>query len=130
MSPFVQLLWGARRGYGTFGAVQRPPTERPTSQPFDPSKSLTAIEQDSTIIAVIEMSQSSWLVAAVVAGVERQPIKRLGAEEAALLKLLHHWRRGAPTTSMERRPKLACFGEASPWLPAFIGFCSYSGSFW
>ena len=32
------------------------------SQPFDASKSLTTLEQDSTIIAVIEMSQSNWLV--------------------------------------------------------------------
>ena len=30
---------------------------------FDASRSLTALEQDSTIIAVIEMSQSKWLVA-------------------------------------------------------------------
>jgi hypothetical protein len=28
------------------------------SQPFDESRSLTALEQDSTIIAAIEMSQS------------------------------------------------------------------------
>jgi hypothetical protein len=33
---------------------------------FDASRSLTALEQDSTIIAVIEMSQSKWLVAALV----------------------------------------------------------------
>ena len=45
------------------------------SQPFDASRSLTSLEQDSTIIAVIEMSQSKWLVAAVVPGVERQPLK-------------------------------------------------------
>ena len=55
------------------------------SQPFDASKSLTAVEQDSTIIAVIEMSQSRWLVAAVVPGVKRQPLKRLDADEEALL---------------------------------------------
>jgi transposase len=67
--------------------------ERPMSQPFDASRSLTALEQDSTIIAVIEMSQSKWLVAAVVPGVERQPLKKLDADEAALLKLLHRWRR-------------------------------------
>jgi hypothetical protein len=41
---------------------------------FDASRSLTALEQDSTIIAVIEMSQSKWLVAALVPGVERQPL--------------------------------------------------------
>ena len=42
---------------------------------FDASRSLTALEQDGTIIAVIEMSQSKWLVAALVPGVERHPLK-------------------------------------------------------
>ena len=67
-------------------------TERPMSQLFDASRSLTSLEEDSTIIAVIEMSQAKWLVAAVVPGVERQPLKRLDADKAALLKLLHRWR--------------------------------------
>ena len=31
-------------------------------QPNDLSRSLVALDQDSTIIAVVEMSQSSWLV--------------------------------------------------------------------
>ena len=65
------------------------------SEPFDASRSLTALEQDNTIIAVIEMSQSSWLVAAVIPGVERQPLKKLDADEEALLKLLHRWRHEA-----------------------------------
>src|SRR3712207_1504502 len=38
------------------------------------------------------MSQSSWLVAAMVPGVERHPLKKLEADEAALLKLLERWR--------------------------------------
>ena len=46
------------------------------SQSFDASKSLTTLEQDNTVIAVIEMSQSKWLVAAVVPGVKRQPLKK------------------------------------------------------
>ena len=29
MSPIVQMLWGERRGHGTFGAVQRLPKELP-----------------------------------------------------------------------------------------------------
>ena len=65
------------------------------SQAFDASRSLTALEQDSTIIAVIEMSQAKWLVAGVVPGVERQPLKRLAADQAALLKLLHRGRNEA-----------------------------------
>ena len=69
--------------------------ERPMSQAFDASRSLTALEQDSTIIAAIEMSQSKWLVAAVVPGVKRQPLKRLDADEASLFKLLHRWRKEA-----------------------------------
>ena len=62
---------------------------------FDASRSLTALEQDSTIIAVIEMSQTKWLVAALVPGVERQPLKKFDANEETLLKLLYRWRREA-----------------------------------
>jgi hypothetical protein len=58
------------------------------SQPFDASRSLTALEQDSAIIAAIEMSQSKWLIAAVVPGIERQPLKKINADEEAVLKLL------------------------------------------
>ena len=55
------------------------------------------LEQDSTLIAVIEMSQSAWLVAAVVPGFKRQPLKKLDADAEALLKLLHRWRKEAGT---------------------------------
>jgi transposase len=61
-------------------------------KPNDLSRSLVALEQDSTVIAVIEMSQSSWLVAGIVPGIERQPLKKLTVDEAALLALLHRWR--------------------------------------
>jgi len=64
-------------------------------QPNDLSRSLAALDQDSTIIAVIEMSQSSWLVAGIVPGVERHPAKKLEPDEAGLLRLLHRWRREA-----------------------------------
>ena len=61
------------------------------SHRFDASRSPTVLE-DSTIIAVIEMSQSKWLVSAVVPGIERQPLKKLNPDEEALRKLLHRWR--------------------------------------
>jgi transposase len=60
----------------------------------DLSRSLVTLEQDATLIAVIEMSQSSWLVAGIVPGVERQPLKKLAVDESALLKLLNRWREG------------------------------------
>ena len=47
------------------------------AQPNDLSKSLVALDQNSTIIAVVELSQSSWLVGGVVPGIERQPRKKL-----------------------------------------------------
>jgi transposase len=65
------------------------------SQAFDASRSLTALEQHNTIIAVIEMSQAKWLVAAVVPGIKRQPLKKLDADQESLLKLLHRWRKEA-----------------------------------
>src|SRR5260370_34897345 len=70
--------------------------EPPMSQSFDASKSLTAFEQDSTLVAVIEMSQSKWLVAAVVPGIARQPLKKLDADAGAPLKPLQRWRQEGP----------------------------------
>ena len=61
-------------------------------QPNDLSRSLVALDQDSTMIAVIEMSQSSWLVAGIVPGIERQPAKKLEPDAEALLGLLRRWR--------------------------------------
>jgi len=61
-------------------------------QPNDLSRSLTALDQDSTLIAVVELSQSSWLVGAIIPGVERCPAKKLEASESLLLGLLHRWR--------------------------------------
>jgi len=66
--------------------------EHPMSQLNDLSRSLTSLEQDSTIIAVIEMSQSSWLVAGIVPGIERHPLKKLELSEEELVRLLMRWR--------------------------------------
>lgn len=65
------------------------------SQSFDASRSLTTLEQNNTIVAVIEMSQSKWLVAALVPGAKRQPLKKIGVDAEALLKLLLRWREEA-----------------------------------
>jgi transposase len=65
------------------------------SQPNDSKKSATPLEQDITMIAVIEMGQASWLVAGIVPGLERQPLKKLGSDERALIQLLQRWRNEA-----------------------------------
>src|SRR5438309_1442025 len=69
--------------------------ECPMQKLNDLSRSLTVLKGDSTLIAVIEMSQSSWLIAGIVPGVERQPLKKLAVDESALLKLLNRWREEA-----------------------------------
>src|SRR5215468_3883548 len=66
--------------------------EHPMPKLNDLSRSLTRLDPDGTLIAVIEMSQWSWLVAGIVPGVERQPLKKLAVDESALLNLLDRWR--------------------------------------
>ena len=61
-------------------------------QPNDLSRSLVAFQQDSTLVAVVEMSRSSWLVAGIVPGIGRHPLKKLDPSEEALLALLGRWR--------------------------------------
>src|SRR6266446_1518758 len=62
------------------------PAERPRPAPGQAlSRSLVALAQNRTIIVVIEMSQSSWLVGGVLPGIERQPRKKLEPSPERLL---------------------------------------------
>ena len=74
----------------------------------DLSQSRIVLKQDNTLITVIEMSLSSWLVAGIVPGVERQPLKKLAVDESALLKLLHRWREEAEKKRTEDRTHCSC----------------------
>ena len=88
----------------------------------DLSRSLTALEPNGTLIAVIEMSLSSWLVAGIVPGVERQPLKKLAVDESALLKLLHRWREEAEKAG-RRIERIAVAFEAGRdgfWLARWL----------
>lgn len=58
----------------------------------DPSKSLVALEQDKTVIAVIELSLTGWLVGGIVPRLGREPLKKLTPNPEALFKLLQRWR--------------------------------------
>src|ERR1700675_1238728 len=64
----------------------------PMQKVNDLSRSPGPLDPDGTLIAVVELSLSSWLVAGIVPGVESQPLKKLVADESALLKLRHRWR--------------------------------------
>src|SRR5512132_271703 len=80
----LKMLWGERRGQGTFVAGNN---RRSVPQPNDLSRSLATLEPDNTLIAVIEMGQSSWLVAGIVPGIERHPVKKFEPDAEALLRL-------------------------------------------
>ncbi len=91
-------------------------------KPADLNRCLAALDQDHTIIAVIEMSQSSWLVAAVVPGIARQPLKKLAPDQDALLKLLHRWRAEAGQAGREISRIAVAFeaGRDGFWLVRWL----------
>ena len=84
-------------------------------KPNDLNQSRIVLKQDSTLIAVIEMSLSSWLVAGIVPGVERQPLKKLAVDESALLKLLVRRRRKQDAGSNALPSPLKPAGTVSGW---------------
>src|SRR6202453_3371007 len=96
--------------------------ERSMSKPFDLSKSLTALDQDSTLIVVIEMSQSSWLAAARAPGLARDPLKKLPPDPEQLFKLIDRWREESRRTGrVVRRGRGAPQGgRGGVLLPAVV----------
>ena len=88
----------------------------------DLSRSLVAFDQDSTLIVVIDMSQSQWLVGGIVPGLEREPQKKLTPDAPALLALLHRWREEAAKAG--RGVKRVCVayeaGRDGFWLARWL----------
>src|ERR1700692_3336296 len=96
--------------------------EHPMQKLNDLSRSPSPLDPDGTLIAVIELSLSSWLVAGIVPGVERQPLKKLVVDESALLKLLHRWREEAAKAG-HRIKRIAVAFEAGRdgfWLARWL----------
>jgi transposase len=60
-------------------------------QSNDLSRCLIPFRQDETLVAVVEMSKTSWLVAGMIPGVARHPLKKLVPDEKALFELLERW---------------------------------------
>ena len=91
-------------------------------QPNDSSRSLVALDQDSTLIAVIEMGQASWLVAGIVPGVNRHPLKKIATDQEQLLQVLRRWAKEAETTGrMIKRIAVAYeAGRDGFWLARWL----------
>jgi len=88
----------------------------------DQSKSLVALDQDSTLIAVIEMSQSCWLMGGLVPGLAREPAKKLAPDAEALLGVLHRWRDEAIKAGCEIRRICVAYeaGRDGFWLARWL----------
>src|SRR3954454_14387818 len=91
-------------------------------KPADLNRCLAPLDQDHTIIAVIEMSQSSWLVAGIAPGIAPHPLKRLAPDQDALLKLLHRWRAeaGAARRAISRIAVAFEAGRDGFWLARWL----------
>jgi transposase len=88
----------------------------------DLSKSVVPLDQDSTLISVIEMSQSNWLVAGIVPGLERHPLKKLDPEPEALVRLLCRWQQEARSAGRSIRRLAVAFeaGRDGFWLARWL----------
>src|SRR5215204_5714187 len=96
--------------------------ERPMMQPKDLSRSGIPFEQDRTIVAVIDMSQSSWLVAAFVPGLDRHPLKKIEPDQEVLLRLLGRWREEAIRAGRDIERVTVAFeaGRDGFWLARWL----------
>jgi len=96
--------------------------ERPMLQLSDLGRSFTALDQDSTLIVVIEMGLSNWLVSGMVPGLERQPLKKMNTDENELLKLLGRWRDEAVAAGREIQRIVVAYeaGRDGFWLARWL----------
>src|SRR3954468_13607676 len=88
----------------------------------DLSRCLLPLDQQTTMMAVVELSQSSWLVAGLLPDVDRQPLKKIEPDPITLLHLLERWRTEA-TKAGRRIGRLALAFEAGRdgfWLARWL----------
>ena len=88
----------------------------------DLSRSLVAFDQNSTVVAAIELSLDKWLVGAIVPGIARDPLKKLSPNPEALLKLLHRWRDEAVKAGRKIKRIVVAFeaGRDGFWLARWL----------
>ncbi|MBN8816031.1 MAG: transposase [Sphingomonas sp.] len=88
----------------------------------DLSRSLVSFEQNSSVTVVVEMSASSWLVAGQVPRLDRQPLKKLEPDPAALLRLVERWRDEAVKAGRTIKRVALAFGAGRDgfWLARWL----------
>jgi len=92
-------------------------------RPHDDSKVCRAVfVQDSTLVVVIEMSLTGWLVAGMIPGVSREPLKKIDPKPEELLQLLFRWRDEAIKAGKEITRIAVAYetGRDSFWLARWL----------
>ena len=90
---------------------------------FELNCSCTPLALDSTLVVVVEMSISTWLVCTEVLGLERRAMKKMSVDETELLSQLHRWREEAEKKSGYRIPRICLSYEAGRdgfWLAHWL----------
>ena len=83
-----------------------------------------ALAEDSTLIAVVEMGATGWLVSGRLPGVSRPVLKKLAVDGPGLLALLHGWRDRSARVSGCRIERICVAYEAGRdgfWLARWLG---------
>jgi transposase len=88
----------------------------------DMSRSLAALDQDSTVACVIEMGRASWLAAAVVPGVARHRLKKIDPDQEQLWKVLRRWKEEAEKAGRTITGLIVAFeaGRDGFWLARWL----------
>jgi transposase len=88
----------------------------------DLNQSYAAFDQASTMACVVELSSKSWLAAATVPGVKRQPRKHLSCNPDELLTQIERWRAEAVKAGHEIKRIVVAFeaGRDGAWLARFL----------
>jgi transposase len=92
-------------------------------KPQDNSKVCrAAFVQDSALVVVIEMALTSWLVAGMIPGVDREPLKKIAPDPEELLQLLYRWRDEAIKAGKEITRIAVAYetGRDSFWLARWL----------
>lgn len=88
----------------------------------DLSRSILPFDQEKAVVAVIELSSTSWLVAGTLPGITRRPLKKLEPDPAALGRLLDRWREEATSKGMQIDRVIVAYeaGRDGFWLARWL----------
>ena len=86
------MLWGGESSERVRLEYPGEGTHPMHQETFELNCSRTPLAMDGTLVVVVEMSLSTWLVCAEVPGLERRAMMKMSVDEAELLSQLHRWR--------------------------------------